>query len=64
MSYTIFDILFILGDSCTNSTYEEQTKRDVDERNNPIDRTTQLLICIALALMKQVIDENNSDGSH
>ena len=29
----------------------------MNESTNPIERTTQLLICIALAITKQVVDD-------
>lgn len=53
--YTILDMIFLLGDGSTYSTMNSKDKKPVT-RKKRFDRTSQLLVCIALAMTMQVRD--------
>jgi len=57
LGYTVLDMLFLLGDPCASANHKEPKKIPFDAEYNCLDRTSQLLISIALAVTRVVKDQ-------
>jgi len=54
VSFAILDLLFLLGSGTQTATISEPEPVNIGD-DHPLCRTSQLLICIALAMLRQFI---------
>ena len=57
ISNAILDLLYVFGSGCTTSTVTDSSTPTSDESN--LCRSSQLLICVALVMTRQVLYDFN-----